>query len=117
MSKKKSRGTQQRRPTRPTLRAVPDQAEEPEDLELLVSVRERLRTGSPLDLLAFVSTLMTATDPRSRDPFSASDKPQISLAELTDSFAHVDYAETTALLSVIQALTPDETLAARIGRS
>lgn len=59
---------------------------------------------------------MATTDPRSRDPFTPRTKPQFSLAELTDSFAHVDYAETTALLSVIQALTPDETLAARIGK-
>ena len=55
------------------------------------------------------------TDPRSRDPF-ATEAQRPSLTDLVDSFVGTPYAETTAVLTVIQALTADELLAARIGR-
>lgn len=88
----------------------------PYSQELFQGLRSALRTEEPLDLLMSVSVLMAATDPRGRNPFQTDETPQVSLEELVDSFVGVDYAETTAALSVIRALTPDDLLSARIGK-
>lgn len=85
------------------------------DQELIQAIRTALRSEHPLDLLTAVSGLLTATDPRGRDPFS-DDQPTVTLEDLVDSFVGVDYAETTAALMVIRAMVPDELLAARIGK-
>lgn len=55
------------------------------------------------------------TDPRSRDPF-AQDEERATLDDLVESFIEISYAETTAALTAIRAMTRDEVLAARIGR-
>ncbi len=68
-----------------------------------------------MDLLAIVSGFLEVTDPRSRDPF-APDEQRTSLADLVESFIETPYAETTAALTAVRALVPDEVLAARIGR-
>lgn len=69
-----------------------------------------------MDLLATVSAFLNITDPRMRSPFAQEEEPQTTLESLLDSFVGVDYAETTAALTVLQHLVPDELLAARIGR-
>ena len=74
-----------------------------------------MRSGEPLDLLAVVSGLMEVTDPRSRNPFELNVQ-RTSLDELVESFVEASYAETTAALTVMRALVPDEVMAARIGR-
>lgn len=58
---------------------------------------------------------MEVTDPRNRDPF-APNEGRVGLADLVESFIETPYAETTAALTVIRALTTDELMAARIGR-
>lgn len=68
-----------------------------------------------MDLLAVVSGFLEITDPRSRHPFSR-DEPQLSLAELVESFVGTPYAETTAALMALRAMVTDEMLATRIGR-
>ena len=104
-----------RQPQRRHLRAVPS-ATSPraEDQPLFRSLRQALRSGEPLELLALVSGLLEATDPRSRDPFDH-DAVRTSLGDLVESFIGSPYAETTAALTAIRALTSDEALAARIG--
>ena len=77
------------------------------------SLRSALRSGEPLDLLAVASGFLEATDPRSRDPF-ARDEQRASLADLVESFVGTSYAETTAALTALRALTTDEVLTARI---
>lgn len=62
-----------------------------------------------------VSGLLEVADPRSADPFNPA-ASRTSLDELVESFVGTSYAETTAALSVMQALVPDEVMAARIGR-
>jgi hypothetical protein len=86
-----------------------------QEQQLLQSLRAALRSGEPLDLLAIVSGFLEVTDPRSRDPF-APDEQRTSLADLVESFVGTPYAETTAALTAIKALTTDQVLAARIGR-
>ena len=71
-----------------------------EDQQLFQSLRQALRSGEPLDLLAVVSGLLEVTDPRSRDPF-ARDEQRTSLADLVESFVGTPYAETTAALTAI----------------
>ena len=58
---------------------------------------------------------MEVTDPRRRSPFT-SDEDQATLDDLVESLIEMSYAETTAALTGIRALTGDELLAARIGR-
>lgn len=73
---------------------------------LMRDVREALRSGEPLDLLSFASTMVAVCDPRSDDPFTvraeAPDRPE--LEDLVLSFVDVDRPETVALLAVVAAL-------------
>ncbi len=86
-----------------------------QDQQLFQGLRAALRSGEPLDLLAIVSGFLEVTDPRSRDPF-APDEQRAGLTDLVESFVGTPYAETTAALTAIRAMVPDELLAARIGR-
>ncbi|MFN3866089.1 MAG: DUF6398 domain-containing protein [Demequina sp.] len=90
------------------LHAVPDRPAEPDShaTELLEGVRKALRSDSPIELLGTVSTMVEVTDPRGRDPLNR-DAPQISRANLVESFVEVPFAETTALLTVMARLLPD----------
>ena len=101
------------------LRAVPSLPPQPADdspysQELMLALRRALRAEHPLDLLLAVSGLMTVADPRMRNPLSQEEEPGVTLDILVDSFVEIDYAETTAALSVIRALTADDLLSARI---
>ncbi len=62
-----------------------------------------------------VSGLLEVTDPRNRDPFAVKEQ-RPGLGDLVESFVGTPYAETTAALFVIRALTTDEVMAARISR-
>lgn len=93
--------------------------------DLLREVRDRLATGEPLDLLAEVSSLVAAVDPRSRSPFDRSplgrrsrsrDAEVPSLEELVRSFGEVERPETTAMLACLAVLAPDELVRARARR-
>lgn len=122
----KDRSPQQRRRTR-HLAAVPPAQEAGSAEEtagpgsaqaqgLFQMLRKALRADGPLELLATVSSVVTAADPRMRDPFAGDGQPAVALDELIESFVGVDYAETTAALTVLQHLVPDDLLAARIGK-
>jgi hypothetical protein len=76
-------------------------------------LRRGLRSDDPLELLAHVSGMLTAVDPRSRNPFGH-DEPKIGLDDLVESFVGTDFAETTAALTVIGVLTSDRQLAKRL---
>ncbi len=86
----------------------------PESQPLFQGIRQALRSDHPMDLLMAVSALMNATDPRLENPFSRPDEQGASLEQLIDSFVGVDYAETTAALTVLAQLVPDDLLAARL---
>lgn len=105
------RQPRRRHPTSRPARA----AHGPEDQQLFQSLRQALRSGEPLDLLAVVSGLIEVTDARSRDPF-ARDEQRATLADLVESFVGTPYAETTAALTALRALGTDEVIAARIDR-
>lgn len=114
--KKHGRGRQrqqiQRR--RPTPR--PSRADgSAEHQELFQTLRKALRTGEPLDFLAVVSGFLEVTDPRRRGPF-APDEQGFGLDDLVESFIGTPYAETTAALTAIKALSDNEVLTARIDR-
>ena len=114
-NKKHGRG-RGRQPQRRHLHSVPERsARGAEDQDLFQSLRRALRSGEPLDLLAVVSGLLEVTDPRSRDP-RAPEGQRPGIDELVESFVGTPYAETTAALAALKALTADEVLAARIGR-
>ncbi|RHW25384.1 hypothetical protein D0Z08_19335 [Nocardioides immobilis] len=115
MPKKHGRGRgrqpQRRRPSSQPRRADGG----PEDQELFQTLRKALRSGEPLDFLAIISGFLEVTDPRGRDPF-APDEQRAGLNDLVDSFIGTSYAETTAALTAIRALSVDEVLSARIVR-
>ena len=95
---------------------MPDPTPRAEDQELLQGLRRALRSESPLDLLALVSTMLTALDPRSHNPF-VRDEPQTTLEELVESMIGPSFAETTAVLMVMRHLVTDADLVARIDRA
>ncbi len=79
-------------------------------------VRAAIASDHPFELLAYVSSLLNALDPRSaRASQPVASGP--SLSELADTFLDIDRAETTALLRVIAAMAPDELLRARLQKS
>ena len=83
---------------------------------MLADVRQRLASGEPLDLLAYVSSLLAAVDPRGESPFERerADGPErATLPTLLESFAEVVLPETTALLATLAELGPDELTRAR----
>ena len=87
---------------------------------MLADVRQRLASGEPLDLLAYVSSLMAAVDPRGESPFERerADGPErATLPTLLESFAEVVLPETTALLATLAELGPDELTRARARRA
>jgi hypothetical protein len=104
-------------PRRPTIirRDVPPPREiDAEAQPLMQSLRKALYADHPIDLLNAVSGIMESTEPR---PLEAKNTTRISLATLVESFEDVDIAATTAALHVIEALTSDDLLAARIRRT
>ncbi len=118
MGKKKRGKDRGRQPQRRHLRSVPTsptRQDDTQDPELLQVVRTALRSDEPLELLNVVSGLLEATDTRARNPF-APDEQHTTRDELVESLLGTSYAETTAALTVIQALLPDEVLGARIRR-
>ena len=103
---------QARRQARPARGPGPD--------DLLADVRQRLASGEPVDLLAYVSTLLAAVDPRGQNPFErerAGGPERATLPTLLESFAEVVLPETTALLAALAELGPDELTRARARRA
>ncbi|MFV8301025.1 DUF6398 domain-containing protein [Mycolicibacterium fortuitum] len=88
--------------------------------DLLDVVRTAMADPDPLHLLSYVSSLLTALDPRGRNhPFAQADSAQDAPTreELAAMFIDVPTPETTALLAVIAALADhDHVLRARIHR-
>lgn len=79
--------------------------------DLLDGVREQLATGEPLDLLADVSAMVAAIDPRSSSPFERpkqADEATPDLDDLLGILAGVDELETTALLHCFAQLAAEE---------
>ena len=94
------RRPQQRRPShRPAHTSAEDQA-------VFQALRRSLRSEGPFELFVAVGGMLEITDPRRRNPFMREDSGP-SLADLVDSFIGTPYAETTAALTVIRALTTD----------
>lgn len=78
-----------------------------------------LQQSHPWALLCFASSLLAAVDPRSVDPFQRvqGEVPGgPGLQDLVSSFLDVRLVETTALLTVLAELVPDELVAHRIRR-
>lgn len=76
-------------------------------------MRHLLDAGEPLPLIAHVSALIAALDPRDANPFEgrgARDLP--SLRDLVRAFARLDAPETSALLALAAAMTGDPAVTA-----
>jgi hypothetical protein len=84
--------------------------------DLLLELRQALREDHPIELLAIASSLLAAFDPRGRTPFEPDPEGMPSLEELVGSFIEFDVRETTALLTVLAELLPNELLVRRIRR-
>jgi hypothetical protein len=88
--------------------------------DLLAEIRRSLATGKPLDLLADVSSLVAALDPRRNNPFAPpgdNDGTSVTLGELVQTFAEVDTPETSALLSCLGQMAADDLVRARARRA
>ena len=81
-------------------------------------VRRAMADPHPIRLLGVVSSLLAAVDPREDDPFApAGEEPtRPDRAELVQSFVEMDRPETTAMLAVIAAFSPDDVERRRLRR-
>lgn len=118
MPKKRKRGRQGRgRPHHLRSMAAAEQANGD---DLTGALRAAVDSNEPLDLLALVSSLMAALEPREA-PLVANEPgapiEALTLDELVQSFIEVDERETAAALIVIAAMSPDDVLASRITRN
>lgn len=106
-AKRKSSNARGRRAERPP-------ADDAADIE--ADIRQALETGHPLPLLQLASTLLSALDPSSQDPFGRSDRPEVPpLAELLSAFA-TGGPMTAALARAVAELDGDELVRARVAR-
>jgi hypothetical protein len=95
-------------------RDAPQRNTEP---DLLYDIALALAADHPIELLAQVSSLLTALDPRVRSPFEREPGPEVpTLATLLPTFLHVVQVETSALLAAIAGLSTDEVLRLRVRR-
>src|SRR4051794_11079591 len=85
--------------------------------DLVGDVRAALLSDHPLDLLALVSSMLAAIDPRSGNPLDRPrDAPTLTRDTLVESFIEVSQPETSALLAVIAALSTNEAERGRIAQ-
>lgn len=84
---------------------------------MLQTLRLALRDPDPVSFLMTVSGLLSVVDPRHRTSLAPQGTPQEAvptLSNLVDSFIGVNFAETTAVLHVMNALLEDESERTRI---
>lgn len=114
MPKRAHKSKQRKRPpVRPYVRT---QARRRGPDDLIRDVQARLDTGDVLDFLAYASTLLSVFDPRGRNPFDSGRSDGPTLTEFLDSIIGVPTPETTALLTAMTELAPDELSRARARR-
>ena len=77
---------------------------------LMQQLRTRMRDRDPMALLAFISSIVTATDGR----HGFTDASPTALEDLIDTFIDIDIAETTAALHVLGAIAPQQSMRARV---
>ncbi|GAA4842881.1 hypothetical protein GCM10023221_21180 [Luteimicrobium xylanilyticum] len=80
----------------------------PEDLELFQSLRRGLRADEPLDLLVLVSGMLAVSDARVVDMAAAPDVRATMRGDLVESLIGAAFAETTAALTALRTLLPDD---------
>jgi hypothetical protein len=96
---------------------TPAQRPGPGEPDLVRDVAAALKDDEPLTLLALVSSLLAALDPRRAGPFERAPDPEVpSRDELMRTFIDVELEETSALLAVIAAFSSDDVLRRRIHR-
>ncbi|GCA99161.1 hypothetical protein [Mycolicibacterium sp. NCC-Tsukiji] len=110
-----SKSARGKKPQRHLRSVPPPPSIRPEDQPLFQALRTALRSDQPLALLELVSGLVTATDPRARNPWARDDDGP-RLDELVESLIGTSFAQTTAALTVVRELVPDPVMAARIDR-
>jgi hypothetical protein len=80
-------------------------------------VADALRTGEPLPLLGFVSSLLTALHPRLRPPLlDPTDLQPPPFDEVVQSFFDAPMPETSAVLAAVAVLLGDDLLRRRVQR-
>jgi hypothetical protein len=85
--------------------------------DLLYDIALALAADHPIELLAQVSSLLTALDPRIRSPLEGEPGPEVpTVATLLPTFLHIVQVETSALLAAIAGLSSDEVLRLRVRR-
>ena len=83
--------------------------------DLISDIGLALAADHPIELLAQVSALLAAVDPRSHNPLEREPKPDVPTLELLlPSFFHVVMVETSALLAAIAGLSTDRVLRQRV---
>jgi hypothetical protein len=86
----------------------------------MLDIRVRLATGQPLDLLAEVSSMLAAFDPRDRNPFHGNEGERhggTTLFDVVSAFADADFVETSALLAAMAHMSSDELVRTKARRA
>lgn len=93
------------------------EAEQRHEIEgQLASLTAGLWSDEPLEFLAPVSGMVALLDPRTAGPDDLPEPSRPSIHEVVDGLLGFRTAETSAVLTAIQALVPDQLLDARIAR-
>ena len=94
-----------------------DELFDPEQVELFASIKRAMEQSRPLPLLDMVSAITwLMTKPANPFDHDARETPAMTYDELIGSFMEVKTVETSAILAVVAAISPNEILQARIRR-
>ena len=96
--------------TRPPTRRPAEWDRRDDEPDLMSDVLTRMRSDSPLDLLAHVGMLMTLVDKREYGFGKRDGEPPYALDQLVEMFLDTWRIETSALLAVIVELAADATI-------
>jgi Domain of unknown function (DUF6398) len=108
--KSRSKQRTKRRPGRP-------QRPRDDEPDLLREIADALEAEHPIYLLAQVSALLAAIDPRDRSPLERTPQPDTpTLESLLPTFFDIATPETSALLAAIAGLSADQMLRRRVQR-
>lgn len=106
-------------PTKTPASGPPDDEDifDPEQVELFAGIKRAMEDSKPLPLLEMVSAItLVMTQPVNPLDHDAPARPAMTYNELIESFMEVKTVETSAILAVVAAISPNEILQARIRR-
>lgn len=106
---------------RPVLASAPELP--PGEPDFMTEVRDALAKPYPIELFGLTNSMLASVDPRRKNPFERAaerdkgpDPDELTRGRLIEILSDVDQRETSALLSIMAAMSDDDTERVRIRR-